>query len=115
MEAKYVIQTILSEYTKKDCKRPGSICSIRCSARIKKQYGVPFLKSQPQDSKKNIQQDNLSDALFQALKDPTYIMLFLGFFSCGFQLAFITAHFPAFIAESSSPIIEGSLLSLVCN
>ena len=76
---------------------------------------VPFLKSQPQDSKKNIQQDNLSDALFQAVKDPTYIMLFLGFFSCGFQLAFITAHFPAFIAESSSPIIEGSLISLVCN
>ena len=76
---------------------------------------VPFLKSQPKDSKNNIQQDSLSDALFQAVKDPTYIMLFLGFFSCGFQLAFITAHFPAFIAESSSPIIEGSLISLVCN
>ncbi len=76
---------------------------------------VPFLKSQPKDSKNNIQQDNLSDALLQAVKDPTYIMLFLGFFSCGFQLAFITAHFPAFIAESSSPIIEGSLISLVCN
>ena len=42
-------------------------------------------------------------------------MLFLGFFSCGFQLAFITAHFPAFIAESSSPIIQGSIISLVCN
>ena len=76
---------------------------------------VPFLKSQSKDSKNNIQQDNLSDALLQAVKDPTYIMLFLGFFSCGFQLAFITAHFPAFIAESSSPIIEGSLISLVCN
>tara|TARA_Y100000766_G_scaffold145989_1_gene125427 strand:- start:57 stop:659 length:603 start_codon:yes stop_codon:yes gene_type:complete len=42
-------------------------------------------------------------------------MLFLGFFSCGFQLAFITAHFPAFIAESSSPITQGSIISLVCN
>ena len=42
-------------------------------------------------------------------------MLFLGFFSCGFQLAFITAHFPAFIAEASSPIIQGSLISIVCN
>ena len=46
------------------------------------------------------------------LEDPTYIMLFLGFFSCGFQLAFITAHFPAFIAEASSPIIQGSLISI---
>ena len=51
----------------------------------------------------------------EAVKDPTYIMLFLGFFSCGFQLAFITAHFPAFIAEASSPIIQGSLISFVCN
>ena len=42
-------------------------------------------------------------------------MLFLGFFSCGFQLAFITAHFPAFISEASSPIIQGSLISFVCN
>tara|TARA_B100001123_G_C14765285_1_gene810397 strand:- start:63 stop:668 length:606 start_codon:yes stop_codon:yes gene_type:complete len=42
-------------------------------------------------------------------------MLFLGFFSCGFQLAFITAHFPAFISEASSPIIKGSFISLVCN
>jgi hypothetical protein len=42
-------------------------------------------------------------------------MLFLGFFSCVFQLAFITAHFPAFIAEVSSPIIQGSLISIVCN
>tara|TARA_B100000575_G_C23137364_1_gene661060 strand:- start:3678 stop:4280 length:603 start_codon:yes stop_codon:yes gene_type:complete len=42
-------------------------------------------------------------------------MLFLGFFSCGFQLAFITAHFPAFIAETSSPIVQGSVISLLCN
>ena len=32
-----------------------------------------------------------------------------------FQLAFITAHFPAFIAEASSPIIQGSLISIICN
>ena len=51
----------------------------------------------------------------EAFKDPTYLMLFFGFFSCGFQLAFLTAHFPAFIAETSSPIIQGSLISIVCN
>ena len=75
---------------------------------------VPLLKSKPKISKKEIE-ENLSDALKEAFKDPTYTMLFLGFFSCGFQLAFITAHFPAFIAESSSPIIQGSLISIVCN
>jgi len=75
---------------------------------------VPLLKSNPKISK-NETEENLRDALMEAVKDPTYIMLFLGFFSCGFQLAFITAHFPAFIAESSSPIIQGSLISFVCN
>ena len=75
---------------------------------------VPLLKSTPKINKNEIE-ENLSDALIEAIKDPTYIMLFLGFFSCGFQLAFITAHFPAFIAEASSPIMQGSLISFVCN
>ena len=75
---------------------------------------VPLLKSKPKVSKKKIE-ENLSDALRSAFKDPTYIMLFLGFFSCGFQLAFITAHFPAFIVEASSPIVQGSMFSIVCN
>ena len=75
---------------------------------------VPLLKSNPKISKNDVQ-ENLINALMEAVKDPTYIMLFLGFFSCGFQLAFITAHFPAFIAEASSPIIQGSLISFVCN
>jgi len=75
---------------------------------------VPLLKTNPKIYKIDVE-ENLRDALMEAIKDPTYIMLFLGFFSCGFQLAFITAHFPAFIAESSSPIIQGSLISFVCN
>jgi len=75
---------------------------------------VPLLKSNTKMIKDEVQ-ENLRDALMGAIKDPTYIMLFLCFFSCGFQLAFITAHFPAFIAEASSPIVQGSFISLVCN
>tara|TARA_Y100000768_G_C23956801_1_gene673256 strand:- start:395 stop:1645 length:1251 start_codon:yes stop_codon:yes gene_type:complete len=75
---------------------------------------VPMLKTSTQTSIKK-SKEKLSDALGQALADPTYSMLFLGFFSCGFQLAFITAHFPAFIAETSSPIVQGSVISLLCN
>ncbi len=75
---------------------------------------VPILKTKfIIDNKKS--EEKLSEALKDAIKDPTYIMLFLGFFSCGFQLAFITAHFPAFIVEASSPIEQGSIISLVCN
>ena len=38
---------------------------------------VPLLKSTPKISKKEVE-ENLSDALKDAFKDPTYIMLFLG-------------------------------------
>ena len=52
---------------------------------------------------------SMGDTLLQAFKDPTYSMIFLGFFSCGFQLAFITAHFPAFVAEMCSSIPGNSV------
>jgi MFS family permease len=35
------------------------------------------------------------EALRTAFRDPSFALIFLGFFSCGYQLAFITAHFPA--------------------
>ena len=75
---------------------------------------LPLLRVNPKKSNEVVK-EKLSSVLIKAAKDPTYIMLFLGFFSCGFQLAFITAHFPAFISEASSPIIKGSFISLVCN
>ena len=75
---------------------------------------LPLLKTESLKNKNEIN-ENLRDVLTKAFKDPTYIMIFLGFFSCGFQLAFITAHFPAFIGEASSPIIQNSLVSLVCS
>ncbi|MGV3570362.1 MAG: MFS transporter [Ramlibacter sp.] len=34
-----------------------------------------------------------------ALRHPSYVLLVLGFFVCGFQLAFITTHFPAYLAD----------------
>ena len=75
---------------------------------------VPILKTKARINTSK-PEENLSKAIRDAIQDPTYIMLFLGFFSCGFQLAFITAHFPAFISESSSPIVQGSIISLICS
>ena len=75
---------------------------------------LPLLKIKTKNNKNEIN-ENLSEVLKQAFKDPSFTMIFLGFFSCGFQLAFITAHFPAFIAEASSPIPQSSLISMVCN
>ena len=55
--------------------------------------------------------ENMASALRQALRDPSFTLIFLGFFSCGYQLGFITAHFPAFVTEVCSPIAAGSILA----
>src|SRR6201746_1447034 len=38
-------------------------------------------------------------ALAQAFGHRSYVLLVLGFFTCGFQLAFITVHLPAYLAD----------------
>jgi len=54
--------------------------------------------------------EKMGHVVSKALRDPTFAMIFLGFFSCGYQLGFITAHFPAFVTELCGPIQPGSLL-----
>lgn len=39
------------------------------------------------------------EALREALGHRSYILLITGFFVCGFQVAFITAHFPAYLRD----------------
>src|SRR6185436_4114369 len=38
-------------------------------------------------------------ALAEAFGHRSYVLLVLGFFTCGFQLAFVTAHLPAYLAD----------------
>lgn len=42
---------------------------------------------------------SIGAALKEAFRHSSYLLLTAGFFVCGFQLAFITAHFPAYIAD----------------
>jgi len=70
---------------------------------------LPMIKSKP-PSAKHGNDLSMSEVLSKALKDPSFAMIFLGFFSCGFQIAFITAHFPAYIAEMCSAIPQNSVL-----
>jgi MFS family permease len=64
---------------------------------------LPFMKSPDQAAKEEIE-ESLGEILRIAMKDPSYMMIFVGFFSCGYQLAFITAHFPALVTEMSAPV-----------
>jgi MFS family permease len=42
-------------------------------------------------------------ALAEAFGHRSYVLLVLGFFTCGFQLAFITVHLPAYLADRGIP------------
>ena len=55
-------------------------------------------------------EESMGRILSKAFRDPSYTLIFLGFFSCGYQLGFITAHFPAFITEMCGPIAAGGVL-----
>jgi len=42
---------------------------------------------------------SLTQALAEAFGHRSYVLLVLGFFTCGFQLAFVTAHLPAYLID----------------
>jgi len=42
---------------------------------------------------------SLRQALTEAFEHRSYVLLVLGFFTCGFQLAFITVHLPAYLVD----------------
>jgi predicted MFS family arabinose efflux permease len=71
---------------------------------------LPFLQTPTIASKKELE-ESLGTVLVRAFKDPSYTMIFLGFFSCGYQLAFITAHFPAFVTEKCGAIDPSGILA----
>jgi MFS family permease len=55
-------------------------------------------------------EESMGAILTRAFRDPSYTLIFLGFFSCGYQLGFITAHFPALVTEMCGPILPGGML-----
>ncbi len=71
---------------------------------------LPFLRS-PRLATRAELEESLGTVLVRAFKDPTYTLIFLGFFSCGYQLAFITAHFPAFITDFCAGIDPNGMLA----
>ncbi len=71
---------------------------------------LPMLRGVPA-SEPSAPGDSVGAALRRAVRDPSYILIFLGFFSCGYQLAFITAHFPAFVSEACAAVDPSGILA----
>ena len=73
---------------------------------------LPMMRA-PVVANKTELEETFGEVLTKAFKDPSFTLIFLGFFSCGYQLAFITAHFPAFVTELCGPIAPGGILHSV--
>ena len=50
-----------------------------------------------------IQAGTLRQAVRDALRDPSYLLLTAGFFTCGFHIAFIATHLPGYVALCQLP------------
>ncbi|MEE3317154.1 MAG: MFS transporter [Pseudomonadota bacterium] len=72
---------------------------------------LPFMRSPTPPATRAELEQSMGQILGTALRDPSYILIFLGFFSCGYQLGFITAHFPAFVAEACGAIDPSGVLA----
>ena len=59
-----------------------------------------FVESAPIRKDPNVQQQTLGEALREAFSHRSYVLVVLGFFTCGFQLAFITVHFQKYVVEA---------------
>ncbi|WP_323776490.1 MFS transporter [Leisingera sp.] len=70
---------------------------------------LPLMRA-PETAGRAELEESMGAILIKAFKDPSYTLIFLGFFSCGYQLAFVTAHFPAFVTEMCGPILPGGAL-----
>jgi len=64
---------------------------------------LPFMRT-PAPASRTELEESMGQILKKAITDPSYILIFVGFFSCGYQLAFVTAHFPAMVTEMCGAI-----------
>jgi MFS family permease len=52
-------------------------------------------------------EQSFEHALAEAFGHRSYVLLVLGFFTCGFQLAFVTVHLPAYLVDRGVPVQLG--------
>jgi MFS family permease len=57
------------------------------------------LATPPSEATRGASSQSLRQALSEAFAHRSYILLVLGFFTCGFQLQFITVHMPSYLVD----------------
>ncbi|MEA2953869.1 MAG: hypothetical protein QOJ96_3389 [Alphaproteobacteria bacterium] len=55
-----------------------------------------------------VQHQSVKQSLAEALGHRSYVLLVIGFFTCGFQLFFITVHLPAYLVDRGLSVTVGA-------
>ena len=76
-------------------------------------FALPMMRSPVRLATRAELEQSMGETLIKAFKDPSFTLIFLGFFSCGYQLAFVTAHFPAMITEMCGAIDPSGMLASI--
>ncbi|MDX5594333.1 MFS transporter [Pseudovibrio sp. SPO723] len=103
-----VIGAPIAEYLLQSMQWP-SVFIVFAVAILLSLVVLPLMRTAP-TVKSNAPSESMATAISQAVRDPSFFLIAVGFFSCGYQLGFLTAHFPAFVLELCGPIAPGSLL-----
>ncbi len=72
---------------------------LAASALIMALLAIPLAPYSGQSEATTEDDQTVPQALNEALKYPSFLLLVSGFFVCGFHVAFITAHMPAFLVD----------------
>jgi MFS family permease len=72
-------------------------------------FALPWMRAPAPASRAELEA-GMGEVLLRAMRDRSYALIAVGFFSCGYQLGFVTAHFPAFVAEYCAPLDPGGTL-----
>jgi len=79
---------------------------------------IPLAPYSGKEQSSNYQEQTIPQALHEALHHRSFLLLVSGFFVCGFHVAFITAHMPAFLTDKGFNAQMGALsISIIglCN
>jgi MFS family permease len=61
-----------------------------------------------------VRDQSVAHALAEAFRHRSYVLLVLGFFTCGFQIAFITVHLPAYLGDVGlAPWVGGWTIAVI--
>jgi len=71
--------------------------------------GLIFISRVSKPSAGNQSAGAFGAAITSAFRDRSYLCLFFGFFVCGFHVAFIGTHLPAYVVDQGLPLVVGAI------